>query len=174
MIYVQNIKKDSHNNQPTCCFDGPSQYWPDDGNIHRPLSWKWNHLCAYLMEMASTTYISDGNNITCLPTWLEWNHLLAELMEMASSAFQAHKGGIKGVPGWWKWHYLPVDLMETASTTCKSDGNGIPCLPTWWKWPLPVPAIGSHCAAPSLPFTATWKDPTTCSTTGPPAGCSAM
>ena len=52
---------------------------------------------------------------------------------------------------WWKWDLLnPTDLLEI----------GIQIPPTCWKWPHCVPAIGSHCAAPSQPFTTTWKDPT--------------
>ena len=52
---------------------------------------------------------------------------------------------------WWKWDLLnPTDLLEIW----------IQIPPTCWKWPHCVPAIGSHCAAPSQPFTTTWKDPT--------------
>lgn len=51
---------------------------------------------------------------------------------------------------WWKWDLNPTDQLEIR----------IQIPPTCWKWPHCVPAIGSHCAAPSQPFTTTWKDPT--------------
>ena len=68
-------------------------------------------------------------------------HCLIWWMDMGSSESHRPAGN---------WDSNPTDLLEI----------GIQIPPTCWKWPHCVPAIGSHCAAPSQPFTTTWKDPT--------------